>query len=72
MASALIQSYKESDSPSGENISSHPQFQLPDASFLLHGAFEQDGFDLIVTNPDGEVVVVHDYFSFDASARITA
>ncbi|HIE88980.1 MAG TPA: hypothetical protein EYP91_19495, partial [Gammaproteobacteria bacterium] len=39
---------------------SHPSVQLPDASFLLHGAFEQDGFDLVVTNPSGEVVVVDD------------
>jgi len=65
MASRLVQSFNESNSPSGENISSHPHFQLPDATFLLRGAFEQDGFDLIITNPDGEVVVVNDYFSFE-------
>ncbi|MCH7743266.1 MAG: hypothetical protein IIB71_11455, partial [Proteobacteria bacterium] len=65
MSSGLIQSSNESNSPSVEDSASYPQIQLPDASFLLHGAFEQDGFDLIITNPAGEVFVVHDYFSFD-------
>ena len=42
-----------------------PTSKLPDASFLLSGTFEKVGFDLVITNPTGEVVVVEDYFSFN-------
>jgi hypothetical protein len=42
-----------------------PAVYLPDASFLLEGEYEQVGFDLVITNPDGEVFIVADYFSFN-------
>ncbi|MBF0155678.1 MAG: putative Ig domain-containing protein, partial [Magnetococcales bacterium] len=36
---------------------------LPDASFLLRGEYVRDGFDLIITNPDGEVIRIQGYFA---------
>ena len=42
----------------------HPVIVLPDASFLLFAEFSKVGFDLVITNPEGEVIVVEDYFSF--------
>lgn len=46
-------------------INDHPAVQLPDASFLIYGQFEKVGFDLVITNPDGEVFIVEDYFSYN-------
>ena len=43
--------------------SSRPSVVLPDASYIAFATFEQVGFDLVVTNADGEVFVVHDYFA---------
>ncbi|MDK1024803.1 MAG: FecR domain-containing protein, partial [Gammaproteobacteria bacterium] len=41
-----------------------PLIQLiPDASFLLEGEYARVGFDLVITNPDGEQFVVEDYFA---------
>ena len=45
-------------------VNDHPAIYLPDTSFLLEGQFERVGFDLVITNPDGLVFVVADYFSF--------
>ena len=42
----------------------HPLVQLiPDTSFLLEGEYARVGFDLVITNPDGEQFVVQDYFA---------
>ena len=38
---------------------------LPDESFLLQGEFAQVGFDLVITNINGQSFIVEDYFSFD-------
>ncbi len=70
MANGLVQPSEAGSSLIGESVSAHPQFQLPDASFLLHGAFEQSGFDLIITNPSGDVVTVDDYFSFNSPPNL--
>ena len=45
-------------------VNDHPAIYLPDTSFLLEGQFERVGFDLVITNPDGESFVVADYFSY--------
>jgi len=42
-----------------------PVVYLPDASFLLDATFTREGFDLVITNAEGQVFVVHDYFSFN-------
>lgn len=47
------------------SVNDLPTVFLPDASFLLEGTFEQVGFDLVITNPEGEVFIVEDYFSFN-------
>ncbi|MBF0263020.1 MAG: FecR domain-containing protein, partial [Magnetococcales bacterium] len=36
---------------------------LPDGSFLLQGEYTQDGQDLRITNPSGEVIRIEGYFS---------
>lgn len=45
-------------------LNDHPAVMLPDASFLYYGSFEKVGFDLVITNADGETFTVEDYFSF--------
>ena len=66
-------SNESSSAVAGDNVvnfvtstpsSTVPSFELPDASFLLDGHYEQVGFDLVVTNPAGEQFIVHDYFAF--------
>ncbi len=42
-----------------------PEFLIENPELLLEGSYVRDGFDLIITGPDGTVVVVHDYFSFN-------
>ncbi|MCB1693829.1 MAG: hypothetical protein KDI19_13765, partial [Pseudomonadales bacterium] len=42
--------------------SARPTVLIPDASLLLYGEYERDGFDLVITGPDGQTFVVHDYF----------
>ena len=37
---------------------------VPDVSYLLDGEFQQQNFDLEITNPNGEVFIVEDYFSY--------
>ncbi|MBF0429305.1 MAG: putative Ig domain-containing protein [Magnetococcales bacterium] len=37
---------------------------LPDASFLLQGEYTRDGYDLVITNPAGEVIRIEGYFAF--------
>ncbi len=66
MSSGLTRS-SEDDGAGGTGApgTGYPTFELPDASYLLHGELEQNGFDLIITNPAGETIVVPDYFSFD-------
>ncbi|MFZ8974838.1 MAG: hypothetical protein ACO2ZD_12165, partial [Pseudomonadales bacterium] len=56
---------EEIDQAAAENnVAAVFEHLLPDASFLLFGAFSQNGFDLVITNPEGQVVKVPDYFSF--------
>ena len=50
--------------PAGAS-STRPVVLLPDVSFLLFAEFTRDGFDLVITNPDGKQFIVHDYFSFN-------
>ncbi|MDP7451282.1 MAG: hypothetical protein QGE95_03320, partial [Arenicellales bacterium] len=67
-SSASIRAESDSDKSAvsqSENYNSHPSITLPDASFLLYGTLEQVGFDLVITNPAGEVFIVYDYFSFN-------
>ena len=45
-------------------VNDMPYVFLPDSSFLFDGTFEQVGFALVITNSDGEVFIVEDYFSF--------
>ena len=45
--------------------SSRPVHLIEDAELLLRGDFSRDGFDLVITGPDGQVLVVADYFSFN-------
>lgn len=52
-------------------INDHPAVLLPDASFLYYGSFEKVGFDLVVTNADGEIFIVADYFSFIPPPNLT-
>ncbi len=39
--------------------------ELPNGSFISSASFEQDGHDLVLTAPDGSVVVVEGYFLQD-------
>jgi VCBS repeat-containing protein len=64
MASRLIQSSPEDEHLPDNATSTHPEFELPDVSYLLYGTLEQQGFDLVITNPEGDSVIVSDYFSF--------
>ncbi len=52
-------------SENDNNGAGHATVLLPDASFLLFGELTRVGFDLHITNPGGEVFIVHDYFWFD-------
>ncbi|NGZ05238.1 MAG: tandem-95 repeat protein, partial [Magnetococcales bacterium] len=36
---------------------------LPDASFLLQGEYARDGYDLLITNPDGAMIRITGYFA---------
>ena len=65
MVSRDSQSSHHEDKAVDDSNESHPSVILPDASFLAFAEFEQVGFDLVITNAEGEVFVVHDYFSFD-------
>ena len=51
-------------------VNENPVIYLPDTSFLLEGQFERVGFDLVITNPDGETFVVADYFSFQSPPNL--
>jgi hypothetical protein len=42
----------------------HPEYLVDNAELLLKGAYTQVGFDLVITGPGGEQVVVGDYFTF--------
>lgn len=42
-----------------------PEFLIENAELLLGGQYARDGFDLVITGPDGSLVVVPDYFSFN-------
>ncbi len=53
------------DAPVADGNHPHPAVLLPNASYMAFASFEQVGFDLVITNSEGEVFVVHDYFSFD-------
>ncbi|MGA1758226.1 MAG: FecR family protein, partial [Pseudomonadales bacterium] len=41
-----------------------PSVMVPDAAYLIRGELSQEGFDLVMTLPDGRQHTVHDYFSF--------
>ena len=47
-------------------LNDHPAVMLPDASFLYFGSFEKVGFDLVITNAEGETFIVEIYFSKDS------
>ncbi|MDC3343730.1 hypothetical protein OAW22_05810, partial [Pseudomonadales bacterium] len=51
--------------PTETSTSNRVEHLLPDASFLSYGTFLQEGFDLLITNPAGDVHRVADYFSFN-------
>lgn len=42
-----------------------PEYLINSAELLFQGTYERDGFDLIITGPNGEVLVVADYFAFN-------
>jgi hypothetical protein len=42
----------------------HPEYLIGNAELLLKGTYTQVGFDLVITGPGGEQVVVGDYFTF--------
>ena len=46
------------------------EYLLPDASFLLFGAFSQAGFDLRITNSEGITHTVADYYSYSPSPNL--
>jgi hypothetical protein len=58
------ESPSDTEDQSKESESTILEYQLPDASFLLFGTFSQSGFDLQITNPEGVLHTVSDYFSF--------
>jgi len=49
-----------SDAPKSHILS----VMVPDAAYLIRGELSQEGFDLVMTLPDGRQHTVHDYFSF--------
>ena len=51
--------------PTETSTSNRVEHLLPDPSFLSYGTFLQEGFDLLITNPAGDVHRVADYFSFN-------
>ena len=58
------ESPSDTEDQSKESESTILEYLLPDASFLLFGTFSQSGFDLQITNPEGVLHTVPDYFSF--------
>tara|TARA_B110001454_G_C12522579_1_gene351703 strand:- start:257 stop:559 length:303 start_codon:yes stop_codon:yes gene_type:complete len=65
MMKLRIQTGQEDQSPGVDHTIAMPEFTLPDTSFLLYGTFSQDGFDLVITNPAADKIIVADYFSFN-------
>lgn len=45
--------------------SDQPVHLIDDPELLLRGDFSRDGFDLVITGPNGQVAVIADYFTFD-------
>ncbi|MFT4676269.1 MAG: hypothetical protein ACJAX5_001278 [Patiriisocius sp.] len=54
-----------SGSTSDSSNSNQPVHLIGDPDLLLRGKFGRDGFDLVITGPNGQIAVIADYFSFD-------
>jgi len=48
-----------------------PQVSLPNADFAADAVYVQDGMDLRMTGPDGEVVIIRGYFDGDPPVLTT-
>ncbi len=42
----------------------HPEYYVDNPELLLQGTYTQIGFDLVITGPSGEQLVIGDYFAF--------
>ena len=61
---SLVENHPPSDD-SQPNAADHPVRLIADSTLLLQGEYQQVGFDLVITHPGGEQMVIADYFALN-------